>query len=61
MQDVTTIPVNCDYFFMREGIKPMWEDPANKDGCEVRVTLTRNMDAMNMWKIAVKTYHDVPD
>lgn len=53
MQDVTTIPVNCDYFFMREGIKPMWEDPANKGGCDFRAVVGRNMDTANMWKMAV--------
>lgn len=53
MQDFSTIPNNCDYFFMREGVKPMWEDPANKGGCELRIVVTRNMDAVNMWKMAV--------
>lgn len=56
MQDVNTIPNNCDYFFMREGVKPMWEDVANKGGCELRVVVTRNMDAMNMWKMAVSPH-----
>jgi hypothetical protein len=54
MQDVTTIPVQCDYFFMREGVKPMWEDPANVGGCEWRVQLPRNMNITNMWKMAVR-------
>lgn len=54
MQDFSTIPNNCDYFFMREGVKPMWEDPANKGGCELRIVVTRNMDAVNMWKMAVR-------
>lgn len=53
MQDFSTIPNNCDYFFMREGVKPMWEDPANKGGCELRIVVTRNMDAVSMWKMAV--------
>lgn len=54
MQDFSTIPNNCDYFFMREGVKPMWEDPANKGGCELRIVVTRNMDAVTMWKMAVR-------
>lgn len=50
MADVTTIPVNCDYIFMKEGIEPMWEDPANKGGCDLRVSVTRSMDVAKMWK-----------
>jgi hypothetical protein len=53
MQDVTTIPSHCDYFFMREAVKPMWEDPANVGGCEWRISLTRNMNIPDMWKVTV--------
>lgn len=58
MQDVNTIPSNCDYFFMRERIEPMWEDPANKGGCELRMMLTKNMDANQMWKNTVRSFDD---
>lgn len=53
MQDINTIPENCDYFLFRENIQPMWEDTANKGGCELRVSILRNMNAANMWKISV--------
>lgn len=53
MQDVTTIPTNCDYFFMKEGVKPMWEDPANKGGSDIRVTVSRTMNTPLMWKMTL--------
>lgn len=41
MQDISTLPDNCDYFFMRQGVSPAWEDPANIGGGEYRITPTR--------------------
>lgn len=53
MQNINTIPENCDYFLFRQGVKPMWEDSANKGGCELRISILRNMNAANMWKTSV--------
>lgn len=56
MQDVNTIPSGCDYFFMKEGVKPMWEDPANKGGSDIRISMTKSMNAPLMWKMAVLSF-----
>lgn len=49
MQAIDTIPTNCDYFFMREGVKPMWEDPANVGGGELRMTVVKAADGGAIW------------
>lgn len=41
MQDISTLPDNCDYFFMRQGVSPAWEDKANIGGGEYRITPMR--------------------
>ncbi len=53
MQAIETIPTDCDYFFMREGVKPMWEDPANIGGGELRATVNRAMNGGAMWMRAL--------
>lgn len=53
MQAIETIPTNCDYFFMREGVKPMWEDPANVGGGELRISINKSMDSGRMWRDAL--------
>jgi hypothetical protein len=53
MQSIDTIPTNCDYFFMREGVRPMWEDAANVGGGELRLTVQKGADAASMWKNAL--------
>ncbi len=53
MQPIDTIPTNCDYFFMRVGVRPMWEDAANVGGGEMRLNVSRSMDAAALWQRAL--------
>ena len=38
---------NPNYHFFRQGVKPMWEDPANKEGGRWMVNLTTDEDLKN--------------
>lgn len=40
-------PTNCDYSLFKAGIKPMWEDPPNKNGGRWTVTLERRNRIMS--------------
>jgi len=41
MQNVSTLESGCDYALFKTGIRPMWEDMANKDGGRWLLTLDR--------------------
>ena len=41
---------NCMLFLMRDGIKPMWEDPKNKDGGCFSYKIS-NKSVYNIWKL----------
>jgi len=41
MQDVASLESGCDYALFKTGIRPMWEDPANKEGGRWLLTLDR--------------------
>jgi len=41
MQDVAALESGCDYALFKTGIRPMWEDPANKEGGRWLLTLDR--------------------
>jgi translation initiation factor 4E len=41
MQDVSSLESGCDYALFKTGIRPMWEDQANKDGGRWLLTLER--------------------
>jgi hypothetical protein len=44
-----TLVKNCMLFIMREGIKPTWEDPKNRDGGCFSYKVT-NKHVYNVWK-----------
>merc|ERR1719220_2248602 len=41
MQEVAALESGCDYALFKTGIRPMWEDPANKEGGRWLLTLDR--------------------
>ncbi|KAI0983524.1 hypothetical protein GJ496_011952 [Pomphorhynchus laevis] len=38
-----------DYYFFRDGIKPIWEDPANSNGGAWTLTIRRTRDVDQFW------------
>jgi len=49
---VSHIPQGCDYCVFKEGIKPMWEDSANRDGGRWLISLNkqaRTQELDNSW------------
>jgi hypothetical protein len=36
-------------FFMREGIRPLWEDPVHKNGAHLIITLNKDQDCRNIF------------
>ena len=49
-------PTVCDYHVFREGIRPMWEDDANKDGGKWIVRLKKGLVA-RFWEDIVRKAH----
>lgn len=41
MKEVAALESGCDYALFKTGIRPMWEDPANKEGGRWLLTLDR--------------------
>eukprot|EP01105_Mastigella_eilhardi_P002639 TRINITY_DN1334_c0_g1_i1.p1 TRINITY_DN1334_c0_g1~~TRINITY_DN1334_c0_g1_i1.p1 ORF type:complete len:246 (-),score=67.84 TRINITY_DN1334_c0_g1_i1:61-798(-) len=42
-------PLRCSLYFMRKGIKPLWEDPANKSGGILTLHIKRD-DTQAFWR-----------
>jgi len=56
---VCDLAVSSNYHLFKQGIKPMWEDPANKQGGKWSIQLLRNRTTMreidNNWLYTVST------
>ena len=50
------IPNGSNYHIFKEGIKPMWEDPQNKDGGKWLLSLnkSRRQEINPLWKNTVR-------
>ena len=38
--------IGCDYSLFKQGIKPMWEDPQNKDGGRWLISIDKRLRSM---------------
>ena len=53
-----------DYFLMRKGIKPLWEDPNNRNGgiCSLKIPITKSADIwseLSMYLVGESFFEDV--
>jgi translation initiation factor 4E len=56
------LSISSNYHLFKQGIKPMWEDPANKHGGKWSIQLPRNKtmsDIDNIWLYTVWTSFSV--
>ena len=53
VRPVASLPDGCDYMFFKEGIQPMWEDPANEHGGRIIINMPRSnerhIDSDTVW------------
>ena len=52
------LPSGCDYSLFKDGIKPMWEDEANKKGGEWRIEIKQHTTE-NLQKIWERVIFDM--
>lgn len=53
------LSISSNYHLFKQGIKPMWEDPANKHGGKWSIQLPRNKtmsEIDNIWLYTVRLY-----
>ena len=51
-----SLPRGSEFFLFKEGIRPMWEDPANVGGGRFFISVKRSMVANRIWENLLLSY-----
>ncbi len=57
MSKPSEIPLNTNYHVFKANIKPMWEDPANKQGGKWTVTVNDRSQIDRCWENLVREHN----